>query len=90
MTQVLTGNKVVGIRNQTDAPARYFPEAVGHEKILATCKKHGVETFIKMLDGGIVSGEITQFDRWSITIKMPDGHRRTIYKHAIQYFEGKQ
>ena len=76
--------------SRRDENRHVFPEAIGHEKILASCKKNRLEMGVKMMDGSVISGEITQFDRWSITLRMADEGRRTIYKHAIQYFEGLQ
>ena len=90
MTELQSGARVMNIIRGPEPQVKYFPEAKGHEKILATCKKHSAEVFIKMMDGNVLSGEITQFDRWTITIKLDSGNRRTVFKHAMQYFEGKQ
>lgn len=86
-----TGGKVVAMNRNQDKDARpFFPAPVGHEKILAACKKQRLEMGFEYLDGTKVTGEITQFDRWTITIIQTNGQRRTIYKHALKHFEAVQ
>lgn len=73
-------------KNPHEAP-RFFPEAEGHEKILAGCKKNRHVMRLDLVGSGELIGQITQFDRWSITIKDEWGDLATVYKHSIRYFE---
>jgi RNA chaperone Hfq len=74
-------------KTRPNPTSQHFPEAQGHEKILATCKKHRLDMRVHLIDGSSLQGVITQFDRWSITIKNTKELRQTIYKHAVKYFE---
>lgn len=69
--------------------SRFFPEAQGHEKILATCKKHETPMRLTALDGAEHFGVITQFDRWSITLRTKQGTRQTFYKHGLLSFSAE-
>lgn len=88
MTETRIGNKVINIRrDEGGETSQFFPKAQGHEKILASCKKNRVCMSFALMDGSEVQGHITQFDRWTITIRMDDGNLRTLYKHALRHFE---
>lgn len=78
--------KVINLREQ-DTLRHSFPEAKGHEKILASCKRNCLKMRLILMNGNEFFGEITQFDRWTITLKDDYGNRRTYYKHAIESFE---
>lgn len=79
MTQVLT-------MHRTQPPKHSLPEVKGHEKILASCKKNERLMRFELLNGCIQDGTITQFDRWTITIRDSSGDRRTVFKHALASF----
>lgn len=66
---------------------RIFPEAIGHEKILAGCKKNQTQMRLVLRDKSLAVGVITQFDRWTITLKGDDDNRRTFFKHDLSSFE---
>lgn len=81
-----TSNNVLSL-NRRENSGNPLPPPIGHERILCGCKAQRLSMVFVLLDGERVVGEITQFDRWSITIRMENDNRRTIYKHAIKYFE---
>lgn len=65
---------------------KYHTQAQGHEKILAGCKKHGTLMRLIMRDKSAFDGTITQFDRWTITVKDDHGDRFTFFKHDLSSF----
>lgn len=91
MTERL-GNTVVQLRNNAEREqehTQFFPRAQGHEKILAGCKKNRALMRLHLIaNKESIDGYITQFDRWTITIRQEsNGELRTFYKHALESFE---
>lgn len=85
--ETLRGNVVSLRKGGESTERRFFPEPQGHEKILAACKKNRLVMRFDLVGGGELIGQITQFDRWSVTIKDAYDDHKTIYKHGIRYFE---
>lgn len=79
-------NRIISFNRDQGEPRHSFPEPKGHEKILAGCKKNRLDMEIEFMDGSYVTGQITQFDRWTITMKNDLEERHTYFKHAIKSF----
>lgn len=86
MTDTRMNDRVISLNRGSVEPRHNFPEPKGHEKILAGCKKNRLEMQIVFTDGSSAIGQITQFDRWSITLKNKHDERSTYFKHAIKSF----
>lgn len=64
------------------------PKAPTHDVILGGIRKRGETIFIQVGDYEY-KGEITQFDKFTITIREDSGKLRTVYKHAIESFSAE-
>lgn len=69
------------------AAARKPVVAKGHDAILKGLQDRGatIEIYPIGYDGKIV-GKMINRDRYTITVELAGGQRRTIYKHAIESF----
>lgn len=68
-------------------PGQDRQKLTGHEVILASAHKNGREMNFKLNDGDTLTGHVSQFDKWTVTIRLSENnHPVTLYKHAIQYF----
>ena len=58
-----------------------------HETIFGAIKKSGKEIKIYMINGNSYHGDVSQFDKFTVTIRESESNGlRTIFKHAIESF----
>lgn len=57
-----------------------------HEAILGSIRKSGKDLIVTTLSGSKYVGKISQFDKFTVTIRDGDGRLGTIFKHAIETF----
>lgn len=82
-----TGNvSTLSLRQKAKPAARHDAAKPTHDIILGAIKKQGKPVTLELMPEGSVSGHITQFDKWTITIKDPLDKLITVYKHAIAMF----
>lgn len=73
--------------NTLHLPKRAVFIAKGHDAILKKIQDEGGFIEIQPISSeGLYQGKLIARDRYSITIKCPDGRERTVYKHAIESF----
>jgi sRNA-binding regulator protein Hfq len=75
------------VERRFPAPLRKAPVAKGHDAILKSMQDRGaiIEIFPVGYEGRIV-GKMVNRDRYTITVELDGGQRRTVYKHAIESF----
>lgn len=58
----------------------------GHEYDLLNLKRESAAVAITTMSGASLQGELADFDRFSITLNVPEIGRKVIFKHAIESF----
>lgn len=88
-TKTANTNKVSHINNRQQGAKRFPPE--GHEKPLAAMISHNDVIEVQLLDGSVIKGNITHFDKWTITyFPINSDEPAVIFKHAMMGFSRYQ
>lgn len=86
----ISQRSIAQIQRRTSCEKERPPKPVGHEIILAALIKNRTPIRLERMCGGHDVGIITQFDKYTITIRRETGQPRTYYKHDIAYFEAAE
>lgn len=80
----MSGNAVISLPNR-QRTVEFKPS--GHEVPLASAIKHRTLMRFVMMDGTEYVGEVSQFDKWTVTIYPIDGNGPiTLFKHSLSMF----
>jgi len=79
-------------RRASVAPGLRKPGAgKGHDVVFHTLKTNNRKiTIITMATGDKITGMVTGFDKYTVTVMGDDGIRQIIYKHSIERFWGEE
>ncbi len=71
------------------SPDQKKRSTVGHEIPLAAAINNRRVLRFDLGDAGVISGVVTAFDKYSVTVRHADGSPETVFKHAIRRFRAE-
>lgn len=61
-----------------------------HEHVLLTARRNGAKINVGLMNGEKIVGVVTDFDRFSFSVRTEEGVELCFFKHGVSYFHPVQ